>query len=297
MFREGKSNYGCDFGVNRWGTHTGVSRQAESVLADFRAMKGMGLDVVRWFVLCDGRAGVRFGPSGEVEGLDEKVAEDLDAAIAAARYSGVRLILVLLDYLWVVNRGAEHSTVDMLIEPLFLPLFRRYGRCPEVLAWELMNEPDWVVEGLSPDPGKLTLPLSLPSFLDLLRETGRAVHRHTSALYTLGTCRSRHVGMVDGKDPELDLLQVHPYADFLNGVEGDRIAGRHVQTLGVSRPVLVGEYPLGLEGSMGYARMVKEQGYAGALFWSYNPVDRFGLSGPDAVRAALAESTGGARSG
>ena len=296
-FWEGRSNYGCDFGINRWGTHNGVSRQAESVLADFHTMKGMGLDVVRWFVLCDGRAGVRFGPSGEAEGLDGKVAEDLDAAIAAARYSGVRLILVLLDYLWVVHRGAEHSTVDMLIEPLFLPLFRRYGSCPEVVAWELMNEPDWVVEGMSPDSERVMLPLALPSFLDLLRETGRAVHRHTRALYTLGTCRVRHLRVVDDRDRELDLLQVHPYADFLNGAEEDRIAGRHVHLLGVGRPVLVGEYPLGLEESVGYARMARERGYAGALFWSFNPVDKFGLSGPDAVRAAFDESTGGSRSG
>jgi hypothetical protein len=291
---EGKSNYGCDFGRNRWGSHTGVSQHAERVEADFRSMRDLGLDVVRWFVLCDGRAGVRFGEEGEVLGPDDLLTEDLDAAVAAARFSGMRLILVLLDYLWVVYRGPGAIGPGM-VDRLFLPLFRRYGKCREVLAWELMNEPDWVVEGMNPDPQRVARPMGSAPFMELVAETSRCVHADTGAMFTVGTCRPRNTTMLDTPEAGLDVLQVHPYADFLGVAAGDGIAGRQAREVSGRLPVLVGEYPLGMEGSSGYLGRIRESGFAGALFWSYNPVDRFGIPGGDALRAAVLGAGGASR--
>jgi len=64
----GKSNYGCDFGVNVWGGHAGVTSHANEVRADFDALATIGVEVVRWFVFTDGRGGVRWDPA---QGLTE----------------------------------------------------------------------------------------------------------------------------------------------------------------------------------------------------------------------------------
>src|SRR5688572_4078155 len=37
---DGRANYGCDFGRNKWNSHTGVSAHAQDVRDDFAAMSG-----------------------------------------------------------------------------------------------------------------------------------------------------------------------------------------------------------------------------------------------------------------
>ena len=67
--------YGCDFGANAWQPEGGVGRpeQRERLRRSFGRLAERGLTAVRWFVLCDGRAGVRFEAPGLVLGLDECV--------------------------------------------------------------------------------------------------------------------------------------------------------------------------------------------------------------------------------
>jgi hypothetical protein len=45
---EGKPNYGCDFGRNKWGSHAGVTAHRDEVRADFAVMATMGVEVARW---------------------------------------------------------------------------------------------------------------------------------------------------------------------------------------------------------------------------------------------------------
>lgn len=225
------------------------------------------------------------------------VEEDLDAALRAARGAGVRLILVMLDFLWVARNGPGAFIRGEIPERLVDPLLREFGRSPEILAWEAMNEPDWAVSGLSPDPVKVPAAVPQEAFLRFVLETGRLVHLHTDALYTVGSCRARHLSLWDREDLGLDLLQVHPWADFLGGAEADRIRGRDAGSLGVRKPVLAGEYPLGLPESEGYERILREGGYAGALYWSHHTVDRFGVGRGELQRAALASSRGPGSSG
>jgi hypothetical protein len=50
---DGRANYGCDFGRNKWSSHTGVTAHLDDVRADFKAMSGAGVEVARWFVFTD----------------------------------------------------------------------------------------------------------------------------------------------------------------------------------------------------------------------------------------------------
>ncbi len=56
--------YGLDFGANVWGSHLGVSTRRADVAADFAKMAALGFVVARWFVFCDGRAGILYDDGG-----------------------------------------------------------------------------------------------------------------------------------------------------------------------------------------------------------------------------------------
>ena len=58
--------YGGDFGASRWSPAGGVSQHPEPqrIASLFDTLRSHGVPTVRWFVLCDGRAGMRFANDG-----------------------------------------------------------------------------------------------------------------------------------------------------------------------------------------------------------------------------------------
>ena len=94
--------YGIDFGANAWCPGGGVAQPAARARLDltFGQLARSGVRCVRWFLLCDGRAGIRFSDGGRPLGLDDMIMRDLDAALDAARRHGLQIMFVLLDFLW-----------------------------------------------------------------------------------------------------------------------------------------------------------------------------------------------------
>ncbi len=92
-------NYGTDFGSTAWGYRGVASLGVRSAVnADFELLAGKGVKTVRWFVFCDGRAGLDYDQSGLVTGVSGSCYGDMDAALAIAQSHGIRLILVLFDF-------------------------------------------------------------------------------------------------------------------------------------------------------------------------------------------------------
>jgi hypothetical protein len=74
-----------------WGSHLGVSDAARRRRARLRRHGGPGLNVVRWFVFCDGRAGIVYDDRDLPAGLDPHFFADLDAALEIAVARGIAL--------------------------------------------------------------------------------------------------------------------------------------------------------------------------------------------------------------
>ena len=100
--------YGLDFGANVWGSHLGVSTRRAAVARDFEQMAALGFTVARWFVFCDGRAGIVYDDIGLPLGPDPHFFADLDAALEIARDAGIRLDLVPARSSLDVRRTAPH---------------------------------------------------------------------------------------------------------------------------------------------------------------------------------------------
>ena len=299
---EGRANYGCDFGSNRWGTHTGVSVNAAAVRDDFAAIASAGVDVVRWFVFTDGRGGLDWnGTCGSLDGIEPLFFDDMDAACDIAAGAGVRLCLVLLDFLWfddphrrlqLLDREGRSRFVDRVLDP-FLD---RYGCSEAIQSIDLINEPDWITAELATDPRRAAWPLErLRRLCSLMAQRIRA--RSTIAL-TLGGGRVSHVREWDHASYDLDFIQVHTYPDVrVPGPDGALLETR-AEELGVGRPVLIGEFPpdprqhppshLSPAYSIAdYLQRASAGGYLGAWPWSFQGTDAFGSVDLAALRNAI----------
>jgi hypothetical protein len=322
--------YGLDFGANVWGSHLGVSTRRAAVARDFERMASLGFVAARWFVFCDGRAGIVYDDSGLPLGPDPHLFTDLDAALEIAREAGMRIDLVLFDHRWMFD-GVRETIADpvtgdllearlphgrarvlnsqagrnALIDRLLVPLVRRYGPggdradlAEQVLAYEFMNEPDFIVEEWERDRSShVARPLPFEALAELVSRLSAAVHQDSSALTTLGGARLHNLWAWDDDALGLDVLQVHSYPDVRHPKRDVDVYGVRASALGVRRPVILGEFPgngpeqhpadasppaTTLED---YLEFAVRAGYAGAWPWSFSGTDAYGRLPEEPLRA------------
>ncbi len=294
---DGRPNYGCDFGRNIWNSHTGASTHVEDVRADLEAMAAMGIEVVRWFVLTDGRGGLQWGSDGRLAGLDAEFFRDMDAALLCARDAGVRLSLVLIDYAWMheASRKALVATADGRGEFLskildrFLDAYGGAGARAElgraIHSIDIINEPDWVTAGLAPHPGHE--PLTIDELRAFVGTVSARIHERSKILVTLGGGCVRFAEEWDHPAYALDFIQVHSYPDVRYQARDVALFGRTAASFGLSKPLLIGEHPASPRQHPAdhlppaywqedYQALARTGGYLGAWPWSFKGVDAFG---------------------
>jgi len=321
--------YGLDFGANVWGLHLGVTTRREAIARDFDEMARLGFVVVRWFLFCDGRAGIVFDDRGLPLGLDEQFFADLDAGLEIARDANIRLNLALFDHHWLFSGLSQpladavtgelldatlpegRSRVflserghDALFDRVLEPLTVRYSEggarsdlTAQIFAFELMNEPDFVIEewerDLSPRAAR---PLPFALFSEVLSDFSDLVHASSPALVTVGGARLHNLWAWDDDALGLDVLQLHSYPDVrLPGRDAD-VFGTPASALGVKRRVILGEFPgNAVEQHPGgasppertleeYLEFALAGGYLGAWPWSFSGTDEYGRLPVDALR-------------
>ena len=271
-------HYGIDFGGNAWRPDGGIGQARERAQLDrtFQSLAGSGVQCVRWFLLCDGRAGIRFSEGGRPLGLDEHIVRDIDAALDVAQRHDIHIIFVLLDFLvcdlaravrGVQMGGRRHLFAEpahrhALLDTVFRPLFERYGQEPIIFAWDIINEPEWIKT-----VGLADVDLFLTESIALIRSS-------TSQLVTIGSAgvrwRDRYSAL------QLDFDQVHWY----DSLKHQPSLETPVSQLGFDRPVLLGEFPT--RGSKrtpeNIVATARAAGYSGAFYWSVLSDDE--CSGP-----------------
>ena len=275
---QGRPNYGCDFGRNKWNSHSGVTAHLDEVRADFEGMAAAGFEVARWFVFTDGRGGVDWQTSGELAGVADRFTEDMDAAVDLAAATGVRLCLVLVDFTWLddpARRAALESTA--FIDRVLDPFLDRYGAHEAIHSYDVINEPDWRPEW----------PIeNLRAFVGAAADR---IHSKSRALVTLGGGRVRNAKEWDDPAYGLDFAQVHSYPDVRYPDRDDLLFGRTAASFGLSKPLLIGECPSDPrrhpEGHLSpaytlddYLSLARDGGYLGAWPWSFKGVDAFGAT-------------------
>jgi len=269
--------YGRDVGSSAWG-HDGISKNAGEVDAQLGQVAETGVVVVRWFVLTDGRSGVQFDSTGMPTGLDEESFDDFGTMVDLAEDHGLMLVPVILDYLWLAPAeevdGATlggHAAVirteggrTALVDEVYRPLLQAYGERPGIVAWDLINEPEWGVEGVS--GGWLEDGVGLSEMQAFVALGAEAVHEDTDHLATVGGASTVTAGRLWG-DSGIDLVQLHAYEDDALTFDASTVAGE--------LPAVVGE----LGTTTGHGDLpdnidtIEDLGYLGAWPWSLNADD------------------------
>ncbi|MCA9663761.1 MAG: cellulase family glycosylhydrolase, partial [Myxococcales bacterium] len=290
-------SYGGDFGANNWGVY-GVHTKGPEIGGELSGLASDDMRVVRWFVFTDGRAGVDFDDGGAPTGLGEHVFQDMDEAVAQAKAAGVYLVPVLLDFHWCFwaqyNNGVQmggHAGVitdpakrAALVDAVVAPLLDRYADEPAILAWEIMNEPEWVIADL-PDPAVDggAEAIALADFAALSAAIADEVHARTDAYVTLGSASLKWhrvwtpaFAAAHGLPTiDLDLYQAHYYSwmdgqAYTDHPELGTVAFsplvQDYAALALDRPMIIGELELS-SGAGERLDTLLNNGYAGAWPW------------------------------
>ena len=261
---------------------TEVQRDFASVAS---AIQKCSRGVVRVFVLGDGVAAPEFGATGEVTGFDDVFFADFDALVAAAGQQGLQLIPVLLDFGWcdspTLQGGVQvggHADIirDALKRQTFLdraltPLVTRYGQRAEILAWEIINEPEWAMLGV-PSLPLVGDPVSIFDMQDFVKACATRIHSLTTQKVTVGSARRRWVTYWKGLG--LDLYQFHWYE---SDAPQDPFPWPRCADLGLDKACFIGEVPSAStqHTTSDFLQAACNGGYQGLLVWSYRAGDAF----------------------
>jgi hypothetical protein len=298
-----------------------VSTRRGAIERDFEAMAAMGFCAARWFVFADGRAGIVYDGAGTPAGLDPHFFVDLDTACEIARGVGMQLALVLLDHRWLFEgvrdtiadpatgalfevrlpHGRAHvlhslSGRSALFSRVFEPLVRRYGDggaradlANQICAFELINEPDFVVEEWEHDVSPhVRRPLRFEVLAQMVAAMSALVHASGPARTMIGCARLHNLWAWEDPDLGLDILQIHSYPDVRHpGRDLDPLTTA-APDLGFSLPVLLGEFPGNPSAqhppdASPLAQPIDQVleaavagGYVGAWPWSFSGTDGYG---------------------
>ena len=238
---------------------------------------------VRVFVFADGRAAPEFGTDDHVTGLDDLFFEDFDVLLEAARQHGLGVIPVLLDFTWfdlgrlenevqlggrsgvLRNANRRQAFLDNAVEPLV----RRYCDNSQIVAWEVINEPEWATKEL-PTGFQTTDPVALAEMQEFVRLCAETIHSCAGQKVTVGSARRMWLHHWSGLG--LDLYQFHWYEHF--SVE-EPFPWHRYSKLGLDKPVIVGEVPTAGSrySTRDYLLAASTGGYEGLLLWSYRAQD------------------------
>jgi hypothetical protein len=261
-------HYGIDFGANSWRPNGGVAQPDElaHLQATFRDLASKGVNYIRWFLFCDGRAGIELDERGRPCAPDQFVFRDIDAALQSAQQHGIRVMFVLLDFLWCdraravrgVQLGGRTNVLEdsgtrrALLEDVIRPVLERYGEEPAVLAWDIINEPEWIKT------------LTRDEVREFLKEAVALVHSATLHPATVGSAGTKWRDLYKGLG--LDFYQVHWY----DSLKHQPPLETPVERLGFDRPVLLGEFPTkgSRKSSDEIVETARAAGYSGAFYWS-----------------------------
>jgi hypothetical protein len=302
-------DYGRDFGRSPWG-YSGVAlpQSRDRVAADFARIHSAGVSVVRWFLLCDGRSGIRY-ENGIPAASDEFLFQDVAAALDLASQSSLQLCFSLFDFLWLQTPDASDPALpgrtalqfaggrEALLQKILVPLFREFRAHPALFAWEIVNEPEWAIPEFEPSP---IATLSLANARSFFSEIAQATRDEAQVPSTLGSARLQWVRAWSAMG--LDLLQAHYYPHLER--DQNRSLVQQLAALSDARQRLwLGELPANDPSTPEYSltealTVCRQAGLSGAGIWRWRPPKSddpdfaFGFVEPETLLAWNTHSSG-----
>jgi hypothetical protein len=274
-------NFAADFG----GGNRGVAANIGTVRTQLEQMSSNGVSVVRWWVWPNFTGnGVSFDGSGSPTGLTSTTEADLEAALAEAEAHDLYLMLTLFsfdnfksnlpDNRSLATIGVNANQRAALVNNVVRPFARAASMSPNakrVIAWDVINEPEWAVTGASLygdepfDPDSTCRPITHAQMETLLGDVIAGLRAESSALVTIGAAAMKWRNAWTRLDQDFYQFHiydwVHEYWPYSDSPSDYGMA---------DKPVVMGEFPPEGVGDADYRTLLDSwysNGYAGALAW------------------------------
>ncbi len=290
-----------------FGTHYQLGAQYDSTWFEnaFAQYENYGINCARFWLHTDGATSPEFDSSGFVSGLDSNFFSNLDDLFNRALKHHIMLIPSIWDFSITNNDyalgiyGGMHASLIQdtsktrsYINNALIPMVQRYANQCNLLAWEIINEPEWSMNiQYAGTTTQVVDATEMQRFVGMIAE---AIHQNSSKMVTVGSASLRYnsdkwaistpcVGNY-WKDQAiqsaynkplayLDFYQVH-YYDWMNGIisfDPYKSSSPYSYWL-LDKPALIGESQ-GNSTKHTPTDMLYNAytgNYAGVMFWSYD---------------------------
>lgn len=277
-------NFAADFG----GGSRGITALKSTIGTELKTMGDNGVNVVRWWVWPNfSGGGVTFDANGTPTGLGGTTLADLETALELAEENDLYLMPTLFSFdnfktaITPANQnmatlGTDATKRAALVNNVVKPFARAAQQSTHgkrVIAWDVINEPEWAVTGASMygddeafEADGTCTPVTHAQMEKLLADVITGLRAESDALVTVGAAamKWRHAWtMLDQ-----DFYQFHIY-DWVNDYwPYDKSPTEYGMG---DKPMVMGEFPpTGLSGGVTYRNMLDSwyaNGYAGSLAW------------------------------
>ena len=297
------NEFGWDFGEHHeWG----IGYDSTYFENTFTELEEHGVNSIRMWIHCDGRANPNFDEDGFVTGLDAMMLDQLNDFIKRADAHNLMVILTLWSHDMLENHTKEaglyagqhkdlildkakrHSYIDNAL----IPIVQGLNHHCNILAWEVFSEPEWCMKILG--GGYTNQKVIAEDMQIFIGECIAAIRTNSSHQITVGSAypcgndydknknywhetEFERLGF-DCNDVHVDFYSFH-YFDWM--VDKENVFEQDFDYWDVNKPIIVAETATNTEchdelltakGQLGYAL---EANYGGVLFWSVNAQDEY----------------------
>ena len=297
------NEFGWDFGEHDdWG-YGYDSTYFENT---FIELEEHGVNSVRMWIHCDGRANPNFDEDGFVTGLDNGMLEQLDDFVKRANAHNLMVIFTLWshdmleDYTKDAGQYAgDHKDLVLdkskrasYIDNALIPIIQNLNHHCNILAWEVFSEPEWCMKILGGGYTKQTVVAE--DMQIFIGECIAAIRANSSHQVTIGSAYPCGNDYDKNKnywhETEFERLGFNcneVYVDFYSFhyfdwmTDKENVFEQDFDYWDVSKPIIIAESAANTEchdelltakGQLGYAL---ESNYGGVLFWSVNAQDEY----------------------
>ncbi|MBN2535801.1 MAG: discoidin domain-containing protein [Spirochaetales bacterium] len=270
----------------------------------------VGGNCLRWWLHVNGAASPLYDDAGKILVLNPQATVNLKRALDLAWDRGILIVMCI----WSFDMLQEQTGVDLVankrmiedpehtqayIDKALTPMVSALKDHPAIACWEIINEP----EGMLSTSGWSSARTEMPHILRFLNLIAGGIHRvDPDALVTVGSglqMQTTASGMVNYYSDEsliaaggdklgtLDFYQVHFYPEYADEMTSP--FHHPASYWEFDKPVLIGEFPAKGIREIGKGFMPQtsltskesylyafENGYAGALGWTWTAHDGFG---------------------
>jgi hypothetical protein len=288
---------GVDYAWKDWGrdfNSKGWDVRFKSFEADFDAMQARGVRTLRWWIYTDFIEAPLWSGKGKdlrCTGMPENWVANFMKAAEAAQKRGIRLYPVFSSFDLGLHGFREvvrnPETRKSFIENAVRPILKAAGTSEAIFAWDVINEPEWLVQEKdngAPNKNLTDGPVSLQELRDYIREMAAEIHASAKQPVSVGSAGLKWSGLQFDffSGLKLDFFDVHyydwmtPYFDITLTPKSSLSKNAEYR----NKPMMIGEcIPKPLTqytgknkplDHTGFLRAIRKMGYCGYLPWAWN---------------------------